>query len=76
MVVLNMAKKRAKAEGPEDAANLGSEGEEQIRIRMSPGFKAWLQDYANFRQLTMTSTIVQALIRDAKAEGFDPPPKR
>ena len=41
-----------------------------------PAFKEWLQDYANMRQLTMTDTIVQALIEDAARRGFKAPPKR
>jgi uncharacterized protein (DUF1778 family) len=66
---VEVAKKKAKPVEPDD-------GSDQVRIRVSPAFKTWLQAYADHRQLTMTDTIVQALIKDAKAEGFDPPPKR
>lgn len=71
-----MAKKRAKpaaAPAPEPAG----EAEDQVRIRMSKDFKAWVQRYADFRHLSMTDTFIQALIRDAKAEQFgEAPPKR
>lgn len=49
---------------------------DQVRIIVSLGFKDWLKRYAEHRQLSMTDTIVQDLIRGAKAEGFEPPPKR
>jgi uncharacterized protein (DUF1778 family) len=65
-----MAKKKsAAAKPPEDDTD-------QVRIRVSTAFKAWLQEYADHRQLTMTDTIVQALIKDAKSEGFKVAPKR
>lgn len=65
-----MAKKKAAApKAPDDDSD-------QVRIRVSVAFKAWLQEYADHRQLTMTDTIVQALIKDAKAEGFKAAPKR
>ena len=49
---------------------------DQIRVAMTPEFKAWLQDYANSRQLTMSDTVVQALIEHAARKGFKSPPKR
>jgi hypothetical protein len=48
----------------------------QVRIVVSAEFKEWLERYAESRQLTMTDTIVQDLIRGAKEQGFEPPPKR
>jgi hypothetical protein len=65
-----MAKKKAQAHRPPD------DDADQVRIRVSTAFKAWLQEYADYRQLTMTDTIIQSLIRDSKAEGFKAPPKR
>jgi uncharacterized protein (DUF1778 family) len=65
-----MAKKKATETKPPD------DDTDQVRIRVSSAFKAWLQEYADHRQLTMTDTIVQALIKDAKSEGFKVAPKR
>jgi hypothetical protein len=69
--VATVAKKKAKP-----ADTIPADDSDQVRIRVSSPFKAWLQEYADFRQLTMTDTIVQALIKDAKAEGFKGAPKR
>jgi len=64
-----MAKKKAAPKPADDDTD-------QVRIRVSTAFKEWLQEYADHRQLTMTDTIVQALIKDAKSEGFKGAPKR
>src|SRR5262249_35050851 len=65
-----MAKKKPTTGKPPD------DDTDQVRIRVSTAFKAWLQEYADHRQLTLTDTIVQALIKDAKSEGFKVAPKR
>jgi hypothetical protein len=65
-----MAKKKAAVTKPSE------DDSDQVRIRVSSAFKIWLQEYADYRQLTMTDTIVQALIKDAKSEGFKTAPKR
>jgi hypothetical protein len=49
---------------------------EYLQFRMSGGFKAWLERYADSRNLTMADVIAQDLIRGAKIEGFEQPPKR
>jgi hypothetical protein len=61
---------------PEASRDPDSERGDHVRIVASGKFKEWLVRYADSRQLTMTDTIVQALIRDARAEGFETPPKR
>src|SRR5262249_41024064 len=67
-----MAKKKAK---PTRAP--APDVEDQVRIRMGREFKAWVQRYSDFRHLSMTDTFIQALIRDARVEGFgEAPPKR
>lgn len=73
--VTTVAKKKVAPKGSKPA-HPEPEGDDQVRIRMSREFKAWVQRYAEFRHLSMTDTFIQAIIRDAKAEGFDPPPKR
>lgn len=71
-----MAKKAGGA-GKQPVGPPGDEGDDQIRIRMSKAFKAWVQRYAEFRHLKMSDTIVQDLIEGAKAKGFtESPPKR
>jgi hypothetical protein len=70
-----VAKKKATPKGSK-RVQPEPEGDDQVRIRMSHEFKAWVQRYAEFRHLSMTDTFIQAIIREAKAEGFDPPPKR
>lgn len=72
-VITRMGKKRKDAtEGDSQQA----EEKDQVRLVLSVPFKEWLRGYAGFRDLSMTDTIVQALKRDAKVEGYDPPPKR
>lgn len=68
--IATMGRKSTQATKPSD------DDSDQVRIRVSSLFKLWLHEYAEHRQLTMTDTIVQALIRDAKEEGFQAPPKR
>lgn len=67
-----MAKK--KAESPKEGR--ARTKVEYLQFRMSSGFKAWLERYAESRNMTMTDCIAQDLIRGAKSEGFEPPPKR
>ena len=51
--------------------------EDFIRIRMTPEFKAWLQRYADHRNLTVAATVTLALIADAPTKGFaEAAPKR
>jgi hypothetical protein len=77
-----VAKKKTRPSAPAKrqggkAAVKRPEFEDQVRIRMSSSFKEWVEQYADHRHLTMTDTLIQALIQDAKANGFEvPPPKR
>lgn len=65
-----MAKKKGRpAKGPAGR-------EDFIRIRMTGEFKAWLEEYATARNLTVTDTVIQAVIGEASARGFKPAPKR
>ena len=50
--------------------------EDYVRVRMTPQFKEWLEGLADDCQLTMTDTIIQALIAFAKGRGYSSPPKR
>lgn len=64
-------KKAGKAKGKADGPR-----EDYIRIRMTPEFKEWLGGLADHCQLTMTDTVIQALIRFGKEQGHEPAPKR
>lgn len=68
--IATMGRKSSQETKPSD------DDSDQVRIRVSTAFKTWLQSYAEHRQLTMTDTIVQALIKDAREAGFEPAPRR
>lgn len=50
--------------------------DEFIRFRVTDQFKAWLERWAIERQRTTADIMTQAFIAYAKAEKFDPPPRR
>jgi hypothetical protein len=62
-----MAKKKSKPAGP---AKPSGASDDFIRVRMTGAFKQWLEEYAEFRNLTVADTVTQALIEDAKSNGF------
>jgi hypothetical protein len=45
-------------------------------IRSSPEWKAWLQRFADFTRKDLADVVDEALLRYARAEGFELPPKR
>jgi hypothetical protein len=66
-ILIPMARKKA---DPEPSPRR----EDYVRVRMTPQFKAWLEELAESNQLKMSDTIVQALIAMARAQGFKQPP--
>jgi uncharacterized protein (DUF1778 family) len=49
---------------------------DDVRIRMTSTYKDWLGRFAEAQRKDMSDLVDEALMRMAKAEGFDPPPKR
>lgn len=45
-------------------------------IRSSPEWKAWLQSFADHTRKDLADVVDEALLRYARAEGFELPPKR
>lgn len=74
-VVATMAKKRpgSKADGPK--------GEQRVRtavttIRSMPEWKEWLGRFADAQRKDVSDLVDESLMRMARAEGFELPPKR
>lgn len=47
-----------------------------LGVRGSEDWKKWLDEYAEFRRMTLVDLVDRALEEDAKRNGFRPPPKR
>ena len=68
-VVVVMAKK--KAAKPEQRVRTGV-----TTLRSMPEWKAWLHRFADAQRKDVSDLIDEALLRMARAEGFELPPKR
>lgn len=47
-----------------------------VAFRVTEDFNAWLQAYAKFKRMTVSSLMDQALARMAAEDGFKKPPGR
>jgi hypothetical protein len=47
-----------------------------ISLKGFPEFKTWLDEFAEYCNLSMADTVGQALLEYAKLRGFRSPPKR
>jgi hypothetical protein len=47
-----------------------------LGVRGSEAWKAWLDQYAESRRMTLVDLIDKALEEDARRNGFRPPPMR
>jgi hypothetical protein len=47
-----------------------------VGIRGSEAWKKWLDEYAEFRRMTLVDLVDHALEEDAKRNGFRQPPRR
>lgn len=79
VVVAVMAKK--KAAGEPEGGTEPTPGPSRIRssvtnIRSSPEWKAWLGRFAAHTRKDLADVMDEALLRYARAEGFELPPKR
>ena len=68
---MHMAKKKAAKKRITPAPR-----EASFRFRMSEEFKAWLEEYAAYRQLSAADTVAHSIMAAAKADGFRLPPRR
>ena len=73
-----MAKKKAAPDAKQPAT---PKPEQRVRtavtnVRSMPEWKGWLSRFAEAQRKDVSDVIDEALLRMARAEGFEPPPKR
>lgn len=66
----------AKKKQAQPATTPASDRVEFIRVRVSGAYKDWLGRFAESERSDMSDLIDDALEAHAKAQGFEPPPKR
>ena len=69
-------KKSVKAEPATERAEPNRVRSAVTNIRSSPEWKAWLQRFADHTRKDLADVVDEALLRYARAEGFEQPPKR
>lgn len=50
--------------------------ESQFRVKSSPEFRAWLDDFAEAMQISLSAAVTQGLMVLAESKGFRAPPLR